>query len=435
MLKSKLTCSYCSRIFKDPILLPCDDSICSGHLNERDVVRENKIKCNKCNQEFQVKEHHFESNEALKQLIESQSYLSEDEISLKQKLEESISKFFEFYDKFQQNRTKLNTDVYNHFGEMRFKINQHGEELKKRIDDISLAMVDQTKKYEALYLKTIKETFSLFDVSKALANELTEDTFRNPNILIESIREIQQKQDESLKDIQSKLNQMNRVKEFCVEKNTFQPNLASLLNQIEKSSLFGVLKFSIFKTIQYSNINSLKSQILEGEQQCSELIRLCEFSLDGKWSLLYRGTRDGFDSDDFHSKCDGYTNTLTILKAEQSSNIFGGFTSVEWDSSDEWKSDPNAFLFSLTNNHNQPLKMKVDPNRHQCAIYCHSSYGPSFGFVFNVANNANTTMDSYCHLGFPYPHPQYRYDTNEAKSFLAGSNNFQLAEIEVYQRE
>ena len=124
-LKSQLTCSYCSRIFKDPILLPCDDSICSEHLKERDIVKAKRIKCKKCNEEFQIKEHHFESNEALTQLIESQSYLSGEEIRLKQKLEESIRKFFEFYDEFQQNKSKLDSDVFDHFQEMRFQIDEH----------------------------------------------------------------------------------------------------------------------------------------------------------------------------------------------------------------------------------------------------------------------------------------------------------------------
>ena len=50
-LKSQLTCSYCSKAFKDPILLPCDDSICRQHLSDRDVVKQNKIKCKKCNEE------------------------------------------------------------------------------------------------------------------------------------------------------------------------------------------------------------------------------------------------------------------------------------------------------------------------------------------------------------------------------------------------
>jgi hypothetical protein len=206
MLKSKLTCSYCFKIFKDPILLPCDDSICREHLKESDVVKANRIKCNKCNEEFQIRENHFESNEALIQIIESQSYLSEEEKRQKQKLEESIRKFFKFYDEFQQNRTKLDMDVYNHFHEMRFRIDEHRERLKERIDHISLAMVDQTKKYEALYLRGLKERFSSLDETQSLQIKLNqiEDTFRNPNILIESIREMQQKQEESLCNEKSK---------------------------------------------------------------------------------------------------------------------------------------------------------------------------------------------------------------------------------------
>ena len=39
--------------------------------------------------------------------------------------------------------------------------------------------------------------------------------FRNPNLLIQSIIEIQQKQDGSLRDILSKLNEMNQIKESC----------------------------------------------------------------------------------------------------------------------------------------------------------------------------------------------------------------------------
>ena len=42
---------------------------------------------------------------------------------------------------------------------------------------------------------------------------------------------------------------------------------------------------------------------------------------------------------DFHSKCDGHYNTLTILKAKEIGFIFGGFTTVTWNSSGEqWRS-------------------------------------------------------------------------------------------------
>ncbi len=112
-----------------------------------------------------------------------------------------------------------------------------------------------------------------------------QELFRNPNLLIQTIKEMQQKQEESLNEIQLKLNQMTRIKEN-LETNEFIPNL-TLFNQEEDTCLFGSIKLN-----GYSNINSLKSQILKGEQQSLELLKLCEFSPNDKWSLLYRGTRD-----------------------------------------------------------------------------------------------------------------------------------------------
>jgi hypothetical protein len=44
-------------------------------------------------------------------------------------------------------------------------------------------------------------------------------------------------------------------------------------------------------------------------------------------------------------------------------------------------------------------------------------------------------MDSYSDLGYSYKHPQYECGTNESNTFLAGSDYFQLDEIEVHQKE
>ena len=104
--------------------------------------------------------------------------------------------------------------MFDHFQEMCFQVDKHREELKKRIDDIALAMIDEIKKKEAIHLNELKKRFPPFDHSKSLENELneTEELFRDPNLLIESIQDMQQKQEESLSEIQLKLNQINRVK-------------------------------------------------------------------------------------------------------------------------------------------------------------------------------------------------------------------------------
>ena len=213
--------------------------------------------------------------------------------------------------------------------------------------------------------------------------------------------------------------------------NEFKPNLS--FNQ----EWFGSLYLN-----DYSIIDPFKSQILSGNQP-SDLIKLCGFSSKDKWTLLYRGTRDGFEANDFHSKCDDHPNTLTIIKASGTSFIFGGFTSVHWYNhfhfyihfrpiyiTSDYKSDSNAFLFSLTNRDNQPCKMRNIKT--QYSIFCYSKYGPIFGANdVCIVNNGNLTADSYSILGRAYEHPQ----PSQGNSFLAGSYKFQLSEIEVYEKE
>ena len=141
-------------------------------------------------------------------------------------------------------------------------------------------MIDQAKKHEEKYLQDLKENLfetSYFEKTKSLEDELTgiEDTFRNPMLLIQTIRDMQREQEESLNEIQFKLNEMNRVKDNLMATNEFKPNL-SLFDQ-NGTSLFGLIKFSL-----YSDKNPFKSQILKSGRQSFELIRLCEFSPNDK---------------------------------------------------------------------------------------------------------------------------------------------------------
>ena len=84
--------------------------------------------------------------------------------------------------------------------------------------------------------------------------------------------------------------------------------------------------------------------------------------------------------------------------------------------------------------------MKIVPNRHKNAIGCGSMYGPTFGKNKNgqdihISSNANSNNGSHSRFGHTYKHPQYAKWTNEAQSFLAGTYNIPLSEIEVYQKE
>jgi protein sidekick len=185
-------------------------------------------------------------------------------------------------------------------------------------------------------------------------------------------------------------------------------------------------------------IDPFRSLILINKQPF-DLLKLCEFNSNHNFKLCYRASEHGFGSKYFHSKCDGLSNTLTIFKASKTEFIFGGFTSAIWESCESgiFKLDPNAFLFSLTNKDNQPCKMNIEIDRNQYAIYCNSKFGPTFGDcdICLTDKASNTSIKFSSDLGNTYNHIQHAYGTNEAQSFLAGENNFDLMEIEVFKKE
>jgi hypothetical protein len=120
--KSTLTCSYCIKIFKDPIELPCKHNLCKGHLKKKSVVKRNRIKCMECKQEFQVKDNEFKSNNTLKKQLDEHIYLSNQQFSFKNKIQDSIRTFFQMYEEFALNKTTLDMDVHEHFQDIRRNI-------------------------------------------------------------------------------------------------------------------------------------------------------------------------------------------------------------------------------------------------------------------------------------------------------------------------
>jgi hypothetical protein len=171
----------------------------------------------------------------------------------------------------------------------------------------------------------------------------------------------------------------------------------------------------------------------------NKLYEVCEFPLEQELKLVYRATRDGFNSDEFHNRCDGIANTLSVIKSEHG-NVFGGFTEKEWRSdnnnnNNEWTEDPNAFIISLVNKENEAFKAK-NFNNGQNAISCSSSRGPTFGagVDFYIATDSNANKASLSNFGKSYKHSNFLYGTENAKNILAGSSHFATTEIEVFTK-
>ena len=161
-LKKYLTCSFCFKILKSPITLPCMDTICGEHLTEMKSLNQNSVKCFTCNQKFRLDaNHHFETNNTLKKLLDDEVFLSDEEKSLRNTLQTSVEEFFHFYEEFHFLKTRLDLEFHEHFQELRLKIDLHREKLKENIDDIYMEMIEQTKKIEASYVKSLNKNLTL----------------------------------------------------------------------------------------------------------------------------------------------------------------------------------------------------------------------------------------------------------------------------------
>jgi hypothetical protein len=161
------------------------------------------------------------------------------------------------------------------------------------------------------------------------------------------------------------------------------------------------------------------------------------------FTLLWRGSRDGFRAGDFHDRCDGHANTLTFIE-DTERNIFGGFTPVKWETPSSWKAvfgdDGNradwslkSFLFTLKNPHKFParkfaLKAEQKAQKKSMLIGCNSTWGPHFCDIC-VYDNCNANSTSWTELGRCYAN-----DTGlKRETFFTGSLRFRVKEIEVFE--
>jgi hypothetical protein len=138
----------------------------------------------------------------------------------------------------------------------------------------------------------------------------------------------------------------------------------------------------------------------------------------------------------FHLKCTGKPNTVTIIK-NNLDYVFGAYCSSQWSgNSGVFIADNNAFIFSLRRN-GICESNKFNIKTVEKTFYRNTCYGPAFGGGCDIyiCNGSNVHMYSYSNFGDSYDIPDgYRFESVEAKCYLAGNYNGWLAtEIKVYQ--
>ncbi|KAJ6245819.1 hypothetical protein M0813_20239 [Anaeramoeba flamelloides] len=155
----------------------------------------------------------------------------------------------------------------------------------------------------------------------------------------------------------------------------------------------------------------------------------------------FNSRTDGWKQKTFHQKCDNKGKSIVLIKLKNNS-LFGGFAAIDWDSQSGYKQSTGnkSFLFSLISldpKFKEPLKMPIY-QKENCEIFCHENYGPIFGdgdFDLLLGYSyQNMNQFNYSSLDYTYKAPfGYKYQSNEARNFLAGSyKNWDIFQIEIF---
>ena len=215
------------------------------------------------------------------------------------------------------------------------------------------------------------------------------------------------------------------------------------VNNLEKNTNYEIRICSVYNDIisNFSDINKIKTEnylsiILNENERGNEFLqKLYEWTGYNSMELLYRGTKDGPESNIFHQKCDNQGPTICLCKNEKG-NIFGGYASISWTSDGNSHNANGSFLFTLTNIYNTAPTKYPNTQNYDYAVYHGSELGPAFGgnHDLKIVNNPFNNTNSYCQLG---NYPDVLGKGNSVFSGDANTNNtrskFKLKEIEVFK--
>ena len=339
-----LNCKKCAGRLDEPRILPCGNSICSHCVSSIQVNKIKKFECLVCDELHEMPKNGLPLNKTVLEMLSLEAIqVSRGKVfNALQKILKDIQKEQNLFEHYLTNPTDY---IKEHFINLRNEVQLTAEELHEQIDDLSEEVILEINEYEKKLISSNTINLDSFQSFKLIEKQLesfhlqTEEYLKQPKLNDEKLDQLNQ---DAIALKENSNLEIENLKEIILNGQyiKFEPNKVKL-----NKSVLGRM---------HNNI--LNSSILTNDKEISELMSLCEFPVDQKWRLIYKGSEDGFKSSDFHSKCDNKTNTLV-------------YNTIYEDD----KPDPNAFIFSLINKEHRPLKLKCSTNN---GIRCNNSCGP-----------------------------------------------------------
>ena len=261
--------------------------------------------------------------------------------------------------------------------------------------------------YEKLKNKEIK----LISKENQKIIEIPLEIFCEKEIINFNLEKIKIEKDDLIDKLCLEINQLNEKYEKVSEENN------KLKSELEDMK------------IKYDNLNTIlmireKYPIFDNNKQYEFITKTLSERLNRKVITLekiYQATVDGDTTAKFHSKCDGHSNNLIVIKSTNN-KIFGGFTSLAYHSLNGiYYYDCNAFLFSLNN-----LEV-YEINTKDKSVWIGSSYSVLFGAGHDIWLQDKCLTDSQNYS------VQNSYNYKGKSYALTGGNYFTTLDYIVYQ--
>ena len=240
------------------------------------------------------------------------------------------------------------------------------------------------------------------------------------SILVKKVGDLETK----VQNLESKINQYEDILNI-LSKN--KKNISSLFadNNIMKNKV-DKIEDKIETKIIDSNITNINDiDFIINRLKQSPIIYKKNF----KFKLLYRGTRDGDDTNKLFKMCEKKQNIIIFMKSEQGS-IFGGFSNIGWEERPKGKHehpiDDNSFLFSLDNK-------KIFNAKKGKSKICWVN-GDEYGLMFFGTLGFFNQFLKKISPGFPMDYDfSSTFENCSIKYFNSGRFPFKFSELEVFQ--
>jgi len=333
------------------------------------------------------------------------------------------------------------------------KINDRGKEDYKDLNNKILALKNDL-------IKTIDYKYNITDNKIKIVDGKGNKIIKDNQIYLEKmnyldikiksfdnkIKQIDYKfEDKNKNDINSSTNNNNLNNSYIIPNsrnilsgsNIMNSNDENEINNQQRNTSFNLssnIKGKINdKSIEIDSIIINNEYANEDYFLFSKIKKVFPFNRILKYNLIYRATKDGDASKNFHSKCDFIGPNIILIKTKEDF-IFGGFTTKSWKhlfkdiNKDEPElgtelKDEKAFGFSINEK-----KIYNNGNPNESIIYCNNNYGPVFKNYFKIFNEClkngglcGKKEESY------FMGQEKDYEIN------GGKEKFDIEELEIFQ--